>query len=414
MSLRTSYALFRTALCALAACGSGAPPSEPPDPPPNTEAVARSTGAAAQVAATEAALGDDELVAPAVWPASPQPIADDLARAETEAACAVRIQTSLSTDVAESIAGLGYDRFVADLCGGLAAVRGGDVAACDALSVSSARAGCRRRLALVHARPDACPSDPSVRGREPVCLAWAARDVGLCRGAALGERARCEAVLSGEPARCRTLPAEPRARCLAELARYGAALGRTRTRSAARDVEMQLALTLTVTPSRAMRDAPDASYEPPAPDASSEPPAPIAISKPSLERGIVIARCSDGLRAYVGDASRHGAPLRLDGPAEAELLLRWPTDAGAGPLRISAAAHDAALRLRLAHASDTTNEAGGGGAVTLDAHDATRGALLSGSVELTLSLPAGRGRVTGTFRTFVRDLLDADSEECAR
>jgi hypothetical protein len=382
-------------------------PSEPPDPPPDVAAAARtrSTGAAAQVAATEAALADDEPAAPAVWPEAPQPIADDLARTETEAACAARIQTSLSTDVAESIAALGYDRFVADLCGGLAAVRNGDVAACDALSVSSARASCRRRVALVHGRPDACPSDPAVRGREPVCLAWAARDVGLCRGAALGDRARCEAVLAGEPARCRVLPAEARARCVAELARYGAALGRDRARSAARDVDVQLALTLTVTPSGPARDEPDAS---------TEPPVPIAITKPTLERGIVIARCSDGLRAYVGDASRHGAPLRLDGPAEAELLLRWPSDAEAGPLSISAAAHDATLRLRVAHASDATNEVGGGGEVTLDAHEATRGAMLSGSVDLTLALPSGRGRVTGTFRTFVRDLLDADSEECAR
>jgi len=407
VSLRTSYALVVGALRALTACGSESPPSEPPDLPPNTESVARAapTGTAAQAAATAAALDDDELVAPAVWPDAPRPIADDLSRAETQAACVARVQTSLSTEVAESIAGLGYDRFVADLCGGLAAVRSGDVAACDALSVSSARVGCRRRLALVHARPDACPSDPSVRGREPVCLAWAARDAGLCRGAAFGDRARCEAVLAGEPARCRTLPAEPRARCLAELARYGAALGRDRTRSAARDVEVQLALTLTVTPSGAARDVPDAS---------SEPPAPIAISKPNLERGVVIARCSDGLRAYVGDASRHGAPLRLDAPAEAELLLRWPTDAEAGPLRISAAAHDAALRLRTAHATDATNEVDGGGEVTLDAHDATRGARFSGNVALMLTLPAGRARVTGTFRTFVRDLLDADSDECAR
>ena len=349
---------------------------------------------------------EDDTPAPApFWPEAPQPIASDLARTETREACAARIRASLVTEVAESIAGLGYERFIEDICGGLAAVRTGDVSGCDALSVSSARGSCRRRLALVHGQPEACPADPAVTGREPVCLAWAARDVGLCRGAALGERARCEAVLAGDARRCRALPTAERPRCTAEIARYGAALGSTRVSSAARLLTAELALEVTIT---AQRDRAEATSDASAPTADT-----FAVSKPALDRGVVIARCADGMRVRIGDARRSGAPFHLDGPADAELLLRWPADAPPGPLRVSAETHDAVLRLRIPHENDASSDPDGRGAVTLEAHDATRGSLIAGTIELRWSTPGGRTQVSGSFRTFVRDLLDPDAEECA-
>jgi hypothetical protein len=390
----------------LAACrGAAATPETPPaGAQPAEREAARSSNSRI---ADQTELPEEEAPPPSLWPEAPQPIAAELARTETREACAARVQGSLSAEVAESIEALGYDRFVEDLCGGLAAVRAGDVAACDALSVSSARSSCRRRLALVHGRPDACPHDPSVSGREPVCVAWAARDAGLCRGASVGERERCEAVLAGQARLCRALPPELRARCTAEVSRYGAALGRERVTSAARDVVPELALSVTVEPEHARARPAD-------PDAALQAPPVLTISAPSLERGIVVARCADGFRARVGDARRHGSVLRLDGPAEAEFLLRWPLDARPGPLPVAAAAHDAVVRLRIPRASDVTSELGGAGTVSLEAHAPTRGALFAGTVELTLPMPGGRGLVTGRFRTFVRDVLDADAEECTR
>ena len=397
--------------CALAACGSSAAPRRAPG---EGEAPTAPTPEVAALEAAALAAEAEEPAPPSLWPEAPLPLASDLARAETLGACAARIRGSLTGDVAESIEAFGYDRFVEDVCGGLAAVRTGDIAACDGLSVSSARNSCRRRLALVHGRPDACPDDASVSGREPVCLAWAARDAGLCRGAAIGERERCEAVLSGDARRCRALPPELRARCTAEVSRYGAALGRERATSAARDVEVRLALTVTVD----VDDPPARATEPDAGGAESDAavaePVVLAFAEPTLERGVVVARCADGLRARIGDARRHSSALRLDGPPEAELLLRWPSEAPSGPVRISATEHDAALRLRIPHASDATSDPGGRGEVTLEAHGATRGALLAGTVALTMPMPGGRGRVTGSFRTFVRDVLDADADECAR
>ncbi len=408
--------------CALAACGNSSAPQRAPDEAEAPSARAGSgarTGPVPEVAALEAeALAAEaeaeEPTPPSLWPEAPLPLATDLARAETLGACAARVRGSLTAEVAESIEAFGYDRFVEDVCGGLAAVRAGDVAACDGLSVSSSRNSCRRRLALVHGRPDACPDDASVSGREPVCLAWAARDAGLCRGAALGERERCEAVLAGDARRCRVLPPSLRARCTAEVSRYGAALGRERATSAARDVEVMLALTVNVDvdgpPARATEsDAGGAES-----DAAVAEPVVLTFAEPTLERGVVVARCADGLRARIGDAHRHGSALRLDGPPEAELLLRWPAEAPSGPVRVSATEHDAALRLRIPRANDATSDPGGRGEVTLEAHGATRGALLAGTVTLTMPMPGGRGRVTGSFRTFVRDVLGADADECAR
>lgn len=409
--------------CALAACGNSAAPQRARGEPEAPSARAGSgapTAPTSEVAALEAAALEaeaEEPAPPSLWPEAPLPLAGDLARAETLGACAARVRGALTAEVAEAIEAFGYDRFVEDVCGGLAAVRAGDVAACDGLSVSSARNSCRRRLALVHGRPDACPDDASVSGREPVCLAWAARDAGLCRGAAIGERERCEAVLAGEARRCGVLPPSLRARCTAEASRYGAALGRERATSAARDVEAMFALTVTVDVDspRARVAEPDAgSAESDGADAAVAAPVVLTFTEPTLERGVVVARCADGLRARIGDARRHGSVLRLDGPPEAELLLRWLAEAPSGPVRVSATEHDAALRLRIPHANDATSDPGGRGEVTLEAHGATRGALLAGTVTLTMLMPGGRGRVTGGFRTFVRDVLDADADECAR
>lgn len=399
-------------VCALGGCGDESAPTASETGTSTRTGTSTGTSTSAGTG-TRTRTGIDALAEaeeeapPSLWPEAPLPVADELARVETREACAARIRATLAAEVADAIAALGYDRFVEDVCGGLAAVRDGNVAACDTLSVSSARNGCRRRLALVHGLPDACPDDATVSGREPVCLAWAARDVGLCRGAAVGERERCEAVLAGDARRCRTLPAGIRARCVAEVSRYGAALGTERATSAAREVEAQLALTVTV-------DTAGTTARPAEPDASPAEPTVVTISEPQLDRGVVVARCGDGLRVRIGDARRHGAPLRLDGPAEAELLVRWPADADAEPLRVSAATGDAVLRLRIPHASDATSDPGGGGTVTLEARTPTRGALLAGTVELTMRMPGGRARVTGSFRTFVRDVLGADADECRR
>ncbi len=395
---------------ALAACDRGAPPTEPPREAPAAQAPQLAEGAA-PVGPTEAERAAAEGPAPpSIWPDDVRPLAADLARRESPAECAARIRGALVPEVAEAIAGLGYERFVADLCGGLAAVRAGDVGACDALSVSSARAGCRRRLALVHARPEACPEDPTLAGREPVCLAWAARDAWLCRGAAPGERERCEAVLARDPQRCRALPAELRARCVGEVARHGPALGDAAAPSPTARPESALALTLT------------REDEPPSPaDAGSDAllaeagrPDTHAITHPALDRGVVAARCADGIRVRIGDPRRRGAPPRLDAPPEAELLLRFPADARRGPLRLEAATLDVLLRVRVPHEGGGTSAEDRDGHVRLDAHDVARGAPIAGQVELTVTLGGQPARVRGSFRTFVRDLVDADAPECAR
>ena len=155
-------------------------------------------------------------------------------------ACLEELRARTPTAVAEGIADLGYDGFLDDVCRGMEAVKRGDVAACDALAISAGRAGCRRRLAIVHGTPSACPDDRVVPGREAVCVAWAARDAGLCR--ASSDEARCRAVLDDDLRACRPLRGGDRSRCQAEVRRYASALEGERARSPATEAPAVLTL----------------------------------------------------------------------------------------------------------------------------------------------------------------------------
>jgi len=384
-------------------------------PTPNPTATsARPTAPATPVEDLAQNL-DDANAPPPVWPDALPSLDADLARRESAGACAERIRNTLLPEVAEAIASMGYDHFVADLCGALAAIRAGDVAACDALSLSAARMSCRRRLALVHRRPEACPDDLSVSGREPVCLAWATREPALCRGATVGERTRCEAVFAGDPQRCRGLPSVLQTRCKSDVARLGPTLGDARTVTAAPVSDTDLALTLTYAdPQSAAATGADDSGASAAPDAiDAGSPAAVSIASPTLERGVVAARCADGVRIRVGDPRRRGSPAMLDGPPVAELLLRLPADAPRGPLRLRAGALDVRLRVRIPRVGEGTSDDDRRGEVVLDAHEIRRGATLAGRVRLTVTLDGEPARVEGRFSTFLRDIVDSDAPECA-
>lgn len=377
------------AACALSACGED-----------RARAPAEREGAGARAAASAAGEDEEDLGATeaptSAWPDDVRDLRATLDAFESLDACRRAMRARLPTEIAEAIADIGYDQLVDDVCAGVAAVKAADVAACDALSVSVLRRGCRRRLALVHARPDACGADAVMPGRDPVCLAWASRDPGLCRAAALQDRATCAAVLAGDADRCPRTPAGDRARCVAEVERYASSLGEERARSAAADVEPVMRLEATVVPR------------------TGAPTGPIAIDRDVLERGVHLE--ADGCAWRVRLASPLGelpTPVALpDRPPTATISYSVRSDATA-PIRIPFGATGAAIEVVLPGITSASAVAGANGELTVTEWAPARGALLAATIDADLDAGTSRVRVRGEARTFVRD-VDPLPDRCPR
>lgn len=320
------------------------------------------------------------------WPSDTTGLLESLEAVESVDSCRARLREQMPVEVAEVMADLSYAQVIDDVCAGLVAVRDRSPEGCDALSVTAQKRGCRKRLALVAGEPSLCPDATVMPGRDPVCVAWAARDPGLCRAAPISEEARCRAVLSGDARGCRSHQGGDRARCEAEVARYASALGEERNESAAAEVEPLFRATAEVEREGAARE-------------------PIAIEERFLDRGVHLEARGCGHRLSLSDPAA-GLPspvsftdrpprmeLELDVPAEPELPYSVPLGATTG-----------ALRVVLPGIGEATSLVGAEGSVTITEFDAERGGLIAGRIEGELSMTPGRVRVRGEFRTFVRDL----------
>lgn len=321
--------------------------------------------------APEPAL-DPELEPPAAWPAEVRDLREELDAFTTVDACAEALRERTPSAVAEALVDLGYDAFFDDLCRSLGAVKEGSEQACDAIAISTARAGCRRRLAIVHGRPDACPADRVVPGREPICVAWAARDPGLCR--ASDESALCRAVLAGEPA-CARL--RDRERCRAYVQRYGSVLGDERAESSATGEPAIFTLTL-----------------------GDGPP----IERDVLERGVrVVPRgCAStvALADPLGEVSVPVGPIRAP---RFHLELSIPAGREA-PVALSLGPSEAVLSVSSPEHGALTSISGARGTVTVERLELRRGGAIAGTIEGTLRRGDGELPVRGRFATFIRDL----------
>ena len=326
-----------------------------------------------------------------VWPEEVEGLEEAVARFESAEACLAELRGRTPTAVAEGVGDLGYDGFFDDVCRGLEAVREGSVEGCEALSVSTARAGCRRRLALVQARPDACPEDRVERGREPVCVAWAARDPALCRAAPPGARARCAAVLDGDPSGCRGLRAGDRARCEAQVRRYAGALGPERHPSEAPAAETVFRVEVT-----------------------EEGAPPTVIERDALARGVRIeptgCRWRVALEGPVGDAPLPTLPGTFAPTVTLALSVPIPSET---PQELEVGATEAVLAVALPRHGGFTSIAGASGAVTLEAFEPRRGGALRGSLRASLRRGGVTLSIEGRFATFVRDREPAPPG-CAR
>lgn len=182
----------------LLACGSE--PSAPEAPPPRPIAPE----------AVEVEAG------PSPWPTDTVSLEESLERFEDLTSCVEGLRSSVPVEVAESLADLGYDAVLEDVCRGLAAAKARDPEACDALGATALRDGCRRRVALSSKDPEHCPPARAMEGRDPSCLAWTTGVTRLC-DATVGEvRRTCESVSKNDPSTCGRDPA-----CVAAVRRYG-------------------------------------------------------------------------------------------------------------------------------------------------------------------------------------------------
>ena len=307
------------------------------------------------------------------WPTEVRGLREDVDAFTTVEACVTALRERTATAVAEGLTDLGYDGFFDDLCSGLAAVKSGSEEGCDALAISTARAGCRRRLAIVHARPEACPADRVTPGREPICVAWASRDPDLCR--ASDASAACRAVLEGGEAACARLRPGERERCRAHVQRYASALGEARAESAA--AAAPSVFTLTVGEQTLTRDVLERGVR--AVPQGCE--LAIALANPLGETTIPIGTVEPTFHLELAIPPGREPPFELAlGPSEAVLSVATPEHGG------------------------LTSIAGATGTVTVDRLELRRGGALSGTIDGTLRRGDGEVTVSGRFATFIRDL----------
>lgn len=328
-------------LLALLACGSNDAPSAPTPAAPERPPPA-----------------PQEPPAPSPWPTDPASLAESLERFEDVARCEASLRAELPTEIAEVLADLSYDSVVTDVCAGLEATKSQDPSRCDALSVRAAREGCLRRVAVWAGEPDACPPARGVQGRDPLCLAWAARDPDLCDGVSPTDRAACLAVLSDDEARC------PDERCRGWVERYGPVVATDE-----RPRRRRTGATITV---------------------EREGEEPQTYERGGLERGLVLRAHGCGYRLELelggtydeGPSAQLRATLRADlSTEELDAQLRWTRGARPEPLRA------ATLRIRGRPA---------------------RGARLRGTLRGEHRLGSEQRTLTVAFDTWLRDIEALD------
>ncbi len=311
------------------------------------------------------------------------PSSAEEARDDSIEACVERLARETPRSVADTIEATGYDELFEDACAMRAAVEERGVALCAGIHARLVRRACEARVAIAARDPELCPSGSS--GREPLCVALATRERALCRAAPLLEQEAC-ATLLGEPSACdRSIAPElcegivrrhaslledaPEARPSAAptaLPTPELVLSFTRVQAGEPDVEVDRDLALTSL-DRGARIAPEAG-------------------RPVLELAdpIGLAALSNGglpalaLRVPLPDASEPTAPFNAPiAPLGASLEATHPT---LGRLRATE------------------------GSVSITRLSLERGGVVEGTLRAVASSPSGRVRVTGRFRTFLRDV----------
>jgi hypothetical protein len=296
-----------------------------------------------------------------------------------QAACIERLSAETPAEVRTTLYDLGWVDFFGDACGATLALRDRAPERCDELSARALRERCRLRVAMALRDVAPCPTELGGHGHDPLCVALARGEVALCAGVSGTHRALCDALLARDPERCAGLSAAE-ARCRAEHAELAALV--PPAPSTPLDIPSP-SLTLEV-----RRVVPSSAG-----DVVSEP---STVTLASLERGAVLVIEAGAMRLYAGEAALRASEAAL----QMELELAAPPD-GAGTIEATLAlGTEARIDLRLPETAALTP---GTGEVVVTTLEPRIGGRVEGSLDVELFAPIGSVRVSGHFRTFVRD-----------
>ncbi len=297
--------------------------------------------------------------------------------------CMDRVRRETPASVQETIEAIGYEDLLRDSCRARVAEDERSVEPCRQIEARLVRRSCEARVAVASRDPGLCPS--GANGHDPLCLALAARDVSLCRAAPHLEREACRELL-GEANACDTSIAPPM--CQELVARHRRRLG---TVEAIREVapatreEPELIVSFT----RVIDDQPD--------EAIGEEAALGAFDRGGrivTESGRAFLELADPLGLSVVSHTGHPSVL---------LRVPLPPPDGADDARLEARVGTLAASAEISHPDLGTLRADEG---RVELTHLTRE--LGGRVEgrFTVSCPHTPGvvRVTGHFRTFLRDI----------
>gem|GEM_PF-1244231 len=137
---------------------------------------------------------------------------------EALARCVARASERVPPELGGALGVLGAQSLLEDACRLDVAPRMGSSALCDAVRSSALREACLGRVAMATGVPERCPPAPGMRGRDPVCVAVAARAPGLCTAAPGSERGRCVALVRADGRGCARLEGMFREACARDAA----------------------------------------------------------------------------------------------------------------------------------------------------------------------------------------------------
>lgn len=145
------------------------------------------------------------------------PRSDASALSDALARCLARTSERMPPELGAALGVLGAQGLVEDACRLDLAPRLGSSALCDAVRSSALRETCLSRVAMALAVPEQCPPTPGLRGRDPVCVAVAARAPALCTAAPGSDRGRCLALARADGRACEALEGSFRETCTQDV-----------------------------------------------------------------------------------------------------------------------------------------------------------------------------------------------------
>lgn len=322
--------------------------------------------------------------------------------------CLARLRRETPSSAQWTIGVLGYDDFMLDTCRAQMAVDARDAAPCREIGARLVQSACLARVAVRTRAPELCPEQ--AHGADPLCVALASRQMGLCQASPLLEREACIELLGDARHGCRASVAPEL--CADIVARHRDALedladvaGEAQEGAHAEIAEPTLNVTL-------MRLI---GHEPPTLIGERDQPS-SSFSRGARivhEGGRLILELADPLGLSAGShATRPQLSIRVPLPPEAQTDRLPATDPEADRATSPQAASVGAWTSEIeavgatldAHQPDLGTLHATSGEVHVEAFERALGAAIEGSFHVECPQVPGSIRIDGTFRTFLREL----------